>query len=439
VTVGPNIAVYASADAAVTLAGHLQADVTIASWTIQQTYPQTAQYPADALDDPSNDGSQTVGQPTFEASVSASGEVALHLKPTVTFGIVFDSRWKVDPCSVDLVLDGYIIFHAELGLSTNGDNSCPFKYGIDGGSNIYAQLNAPSLFGWGGTTQIPIHAVPRKQLTPDNCESSAVSRRLMRRAELDQFLNSTIGTYGSSASDPHLVSSQMVGVGALSSSNSPALARRVDTFSLGPLITIPTGFLSCPSSSDEEDNTCPLCTSTGCSGGSCPLQRRDDEPLSEGMSCPWNPPPPDDACSDSSITKRAITTKSMTLSWYGTFAYSNYPSCSANSLSDVNGVPKWYMPQDAQMSSCTPAVAKYNKDSGSNTVNGISITKFNTDHVFEVQLVSGFLEWLCDTSSQFSYLSGRIGFPANWGRPDAVWCNAVLGMEQVPFTLPPQR
>jgi chitinase len=39
VTIGPNLAIYASVQAAVTIAGHLQADITIAPWDTQRTYP----------------------------------------------------------------------------------------------------------------------------------------------------------------------------------------------------------------------------------------------------------------------------------------------------------------------------------------------------------------------------------------------------------------
>lgn len=139
--------VYASADAQLTVAGHLEAEVAVSKWEVQQTYPQNDQHPLKALESPDYDGTQTMGKPSFDASVAAKGDIALHLKPRVTFGIVFDDRWKVDPCNVDLVLDRYAIAHAEASASTKSGNSCPFSYGIDAGSSIYAQLSAPKLFG----------------------------------------------------------------------------------------------------------------------------------------------------------------------------------------------------------------------------------------------------------------------------------------------------
>jgi chitinase len=309
----------------------LQADITIAEWDIQQTYPQNANYPVDPIDDPNYDGTQTVGVPTFEASVTATGEVALHLKPEVTFGVVFDSRWKVDPCSVSLVLDGYIIFHAEAMLSTSSDNSCPFTYGIDAGSNLYAQLASPSLCGWGGQQQIPIAAVPRKQITPDVCPATTttLSRRGMG-LEPDYVLNETDRRR---YPDTELVS-------PLGAAYIPDLLKRTDTFTLGPIITIPSGFLSCPSDTNAEDNSCPLCDSSGNSGSLFKRQDGGDTSGSSEMACPWTPAPEDLSCSDSTVAKRAQRTKEITLSWAGTFDYSYYPSCSAGDLSSMSAIPK---------------------------------------------------------------------------------------------------
>lgn len=86
------------------------------------------------------------------------------------------------------------------------------------------------------------------------------------------------------------------------------------------------------------------------------------------------------------------------------------------------------MPENAETSACLPNIMKYRKDSGSSTVNGVSITQFATDHVFEIHLISDFLEWLCGTSKQLSYGGlGRLNFPSGWGRPDATWCSDVFG------------
>ena len=56
------------------------------------------------------------------------------------------------------------------------------------------------------------------------------------------------------------------------------------------------------------------------------------------------------------------------------------------------------------------------------------VNNFNVDHVFEVQLISLFLEWVCGTNKQASYgADAKIPWPSNWGRPDVTWCTAVFG------------
>lgn len=317
VTVGPNLAVYASADASLVVAGHLEAAVTLASWEIQQTYPQSDEHPPQTLDKPDREA-KTVGKPSFDASVSASGEIALHLKPTVTFGIVFDDRWKVDRCAVDLVLDGYVIGHAEAGYSLNGDNSCPFTYGIDAGSEIYAQLSAPKLFDWGGNKRATLASVPRKQITPKSCPGgdSKSLRRWIGEEAVNASSEYISPQSGSLMPIPH------------------GLSKR-DTLTLGPLVTIPDRFLECPGEGGG-NNKCVMCSMYGKDDSSdekdLALTKREDD----SGSCPIYPPGDDERCSDdaSSLAKRAdgTTAKKMVLSFVNSgkkFTYLSYPSCNA--------------------------------------------------------------------------------------------------------------
>ena len=93
-----------SLEPSVTLARHLEYQVNIAGRSTQQTYPQQEPgfQPLD-LEKSDRDGTQILGQPKFDYSVSASGEIATHLLPTITFGIDLEPRSKVDSCKVDLV------------------------------------------------------------------------------------------------------------------------------------------------------------------------------------------------------------------------------------------------------------------------------------------------------------------------------------------------
>ncbi|KAJ5326544.1 hypothetical protein MYU51_014673 [Penicillium brevicompactum] len=437
VTVGPNLAVYASADASLVLAGHLEADVTLASWEIQQTYPQSDKHPDQALEEPDREA-KTIGKPSFDASVTANGEIALHLKPTVSFGIDFDDRWKVPRCAVDLVLDGYVIGHAQAHASLNGDNSCPFSYGIDAGSTMYAQLDAPEEFGWGDDLRVTLAEVPRKQISPSTCVGDSGDKD--KRASLGyETLNAS-----TDAVFPH-------NRGLMPMPVSHNLAKR-DTLTLGPLVTIPDSFLNCPGE-DNGKNFCVMCSMFGKESSDKedskrsvpPLFRRDDDDT-----CPYYPPGDDEKCtdSDSSLLARASdpnTAKKMTLSFLSSkkqFTYLRYPRCNAKNNGPTK-VAKWYLPEFMLSSStdindnrrCSAKTTKENSNQGANNdyyVDGNSdlpAKVFRSEHVFEVHLVSHFLEWVCGGTKEAKYgnLRNKLPFPGNWTAADGTWCNEVFG------------
>lgn len=319
VTVGPNLAVYASADASIVLAGHLEADVTLASWEIQQTYPQNDEYPEKALDEPDREA-KTIGKPHFDASVSANGEIALHLKPTVSFGIDFDDRWKVPRCAVDLVLDGYVIGHAEASYSLNGDNSCPFSYGIDAGSTMYAQLDAPEEFGWGDDLRVTLAEVPRKQITPSTCVGDKGKRTFMGYE-----------AYNSSVEESTSWRDEYMPMPV-----SHSIAKR-DTLTLGPLVTIPDDFLNCPGQGGGK-NFCVMCSMYGTKVSDSDDSKRDVASLfrrDDGGSCPYYPPGDGGKCYDTDSTlfeRDPQETKDLTLSFINNnakFDYLRYPRCNA--------------------------------------------------------------------------------------------------------------
>lgn len=78
------------------------------------------------------------------------------------------------------------------------------------------------------------------------------------------------------------------------------------------------------------------------------------------------------------------------------------------------------------------------KDAGATTVakGRLKTDDFATDHVFEVQSISKFLEWLCQ-GKQLQYAgSGTIQWPSGWQQPDTVWCRAVFGSIHDGFRFP---
>jgi chitinase len=458
VTVGPNLAVYASADASLVLAGHLEADVTLASWEIQQTYPQNDEYPEQALDEPDREA-KTIGKPSFDASITANGEIALHLKPTVSFGIDFDDRWKVPRCAVDLVLDGYVIGHAEAHYSHNGDNSCPFSYGIDAGSTMYAQLDAPDEFGWGDDLRVTLAEVPRKQITPSTCVGDSGDKD--KRAWMGyEAINASTEDVS-----PH-------SRGLMPMPVSHGLAKR-DTLTLGPLVTIPDSFLNCPGEGGGK-NFCVMCSMFGKESSDNKGSKREIPPLfrrDEDDSCPYYPPGDDEKCtdSDSSLFARASdpnTAKKMTLSFLSTknkFTYLRYPRCNAknngpssvakvgshgncvflNEKGMLTSIQKWYLPEFMLSSStdindnrrCSAKTTKENSVQGANNVyyvdgnSDLPATAFRSEHVFEVHLVSHFLEWVCGGTKEAKYgnLRSKLAFPKDWKPADSTWCNEVFG------------
>ncbi|KAL8756549.1 MAG: hypothetical protein Q9184_004463 [Pyrenodesmia sp. 2 TL-2023] len=123
--IGPNFKLIGAVDTEVTLSGHLESQVQITSWEIQQTYPdQGSEWDPKGLSDPNRDGTGSfrgLKQPTFDYSVTASGQSTAHLKPMYEFGIVFDKMWNVNTAKVDVVADGWVRVKAEVGLLNSGN------------------------------------------------------------------------------------------------------------------------------------------------------------------------------------------------------------------------------------------------------------------------------------------------------------------------------
>lgn len=166
-TVGPNFKLFAAAEAEVSLSGHLESRVDIASWDIQQTYPdQSSDWDPKALSSPQRaitlDG---LKQPTFDYSVTATGQITAHLKPTFIFGIDFDKMWNVGAAKVEIEADGWMRVYATAELSNNGN--CPFTYGIDVGADLTARATAPDAFNW-QPRSFPIASIPAKTLIAGN-------------------------------------------------------------------------------------------------------------------------------------------------------------------------------------------------------------------------------------------------------------------------------
>lgn len=263
-----------------------------------------------ALSSPQQDGTRMLEAPSIDASVSVYGEVQLHIKPTVSFGIVFDSQWNVPDCSASLVMDGYVIFHAQASASLNGDRTCPFSYGIDAGADMYAQLSAPPSFNWGGQYPIPVPGLARRQILGETCVGGTSSKRDLEALGTQVEGPRTLPQYGNfsqrtdterlAALSQHMPAPRM----HLSSEYESDLMKR-DTFSIGPIITIPQNFLNCPQLGNDSGEACPICEVSG-NGGSSRKRSDGGEPI---IVCPLIPAPEDDYCGGGDIQKRANSPK----------------------------------------------------------------------------------------------------------------------------------
>lgn len=103
---------------------------------------------------------------------------------------------------------------------------------------------------------------------------------------------------------------------------------------------------------------------------------------------------------------------------------------------------QWYLPEFMLSSSkdindnrrCSAKTTKENSVKSANNAYlvdnkpELNTKFFRSEHVFEVHLVSHFLEWLCAGKDSIPYGSlFTLRFPTGWTRPDSAWCGDVFG------------
>jgi len=252
VTVGPNFRLLGHVDAELTLSGHLESRARIAAWNVQQTYPAANNdfMPKD-LSTLSVDGTgdfQGISHPTFDYSVTTTGTLAAHLRPTFEFGISFDDLWSIPSARVQLVADGSVTLSAK---ATTESGQCPFTYGVDVGVRLYAHVDAPS-FKW-NIPDFDIYPLATKSpIKGDSCPSQ---KRSLNFDDAEYF---ELGESHNSSS--HLLVSRDVYymddvMPVLSLQSDHHLLKRAGTY--GPPFHLPrTGCLFCPTASDDNPTDC---------------------------------------------------------------------------------------------------------------------------------------------------------------------------------------
>lgn len=204
-TIGPQFNLDARVKAGISISGHVEAKVEIASWEVRQTMPeQSSEFAPQTLDEPSrNLDVSGLKQPEFDASVEALGYLEAHLLPTLSFGIKVEDRWNVGACSVDLVADGWVRLRAKSDL-VGGD--CGFAYAVDAGAGLVAKAIVPDAFKTWQPKELPIAAIERTLIPSDGTEwkcltntESVVSRGLNDSVIKRDYLESSVGSISSPA------------------------------------------------------------------------------------------------------------------------------------------------------------------------------------------------------------------------------------------------
>ena len=188
------------------------------------------------------------------------------------------------------------------------------------------------------------------------------------------------------------------------------------------MLTIPPIFFQCPNDSEDKSESCPLCAYPSSTTGSNKARRDDDD------NCPFIAPPADAWCTDSGtaqrrdepIEKRVVKAPKTWVFNGQMLDWAPYPQCTPE---DQGGVTKWYTyPND--LTECSAKVSKVNKDLKANSVGGIPIKmNFATDHVFEVQFMSRFLNWLAGVKT-----TNPVPMRSGWTAASPAWVSNQLGI-----------
>jgi chitinase len=382
--VGPNFKLAGNVKGSLTLAANFEANVNIAQWDIRQTYPTANNdWEPQSKKNPNRDGTQELYAPEFSYGVQAIGSIEAHVMPIVSFGIEFGSKLSSATATINLIADGHVTFSA----NAQGGSSTLFCYGIDAGADLYATIQAPQFPGWTlPQSKFALGSTPAIQIVPYTCP---ISSRDVKINSL--FANGTIPSI-----DPPYSS--------LSSSST--LEKRAQVY--GPVFRIPK--ISCPNSGGAggDPGDCLFC---GSSDDDTPsIEKRD------GETCDIQPLRPDEStCDDGTASKRDLsalldgfvmngssvdqhgqhinylekrtvkygdwTSRGITVQ----ISFGSYPSCNEAAKSQAS---KWYGFEavDTPPNTCPTEISKF--------TSAQKAGPYQTDHVFEVQLVLRFMDML---------------------------------------------
>ncbi|KAL9118258.1 MAG: hypothetical protein Q9187_005199 [Circinaria calcarea] len=416
-TIGPNFKLVGAIEGGITARANFEARVKLAKWDVKQTFPDVnPDWDPAATANPDRDGTDKIGEPQFDASVSAEGYIKASIKPIINFGIDFKPTFlDVASCTVSLVGDGHVTLYAE-GSSGTGETS--FCYGATAGADLYASVQAPEVFGWKlSKPRFDIGSSPAIDIVPKKCPIG--SRDLSEISSTPYEISNP----NSSSLEPWK-----------ESFNDYRLARRAQVY--GPPDIFKLKKLGCPGGTTSGDFPCPLCNNglgdsafrlmARADGGSCPfIAGRTDESTCSGLSAR-------DVYSDSfegnrsygevseshgSLVKRTAKTAQWRENGVDyTLDFGPYPEC--GKARDLGTVTKWY--GFDEYGTTTPACPT---DLQKFAVNQVNPSNYQTDHIFEAQTVLQFLDFL---RGNIQYSQINIPIPNGYTAADSDWVSRVL-------------
>ncbi|KAH8895714.1 hypothetical protein GQ53DRAFT_853840 [Thozetella sp. PMI_491] len=406
ITVGPNFRIFGNVNMDVSLSGHFQADVTLADWDTQVTFPdQGADYdPQNLANINAATGNEGI-KPTIDWTVSAKGQITAHVKPTVSFGISWGPAFQLPNCEVDLVADGYLTAYvsATAGAGT-GSKLC---YGVNTGTSLSVKLDAPSQFNW---------------ILPQNPWSLASWGPVGIIPETCPIQTRDLGIDGPA------IPSRISPPANLTHSS---LSEKRGNIVIGPLLRLPFG-LTCPSASGQvsgDVTECPLCTSDITNskrdllvrdeGDFCVVLEKSDEPTCpDGVSKRFEFDSVDIGnlssltleARGSMLEKRAWQEK--TFPWFGYLLSTDiYPTC--GTAAGLAPISKWFGFNSPANTACLPTIHQFT------TAQITTSQDYVTEHVFEPQNLKDFMAWLVQGDPR--------PFAANYqSRATVQWVSEVL-------------
>ncbi|SPJ79175.1 related to chitinase [Fusarium torulosum] len=399
VTVGPNFKLYGQLEGKATLGVDFETQVKLAEWDIYQTFPVVDKNWEPGTFEPADKSGKQALEPEFEYGVAVSGHLSAHVKPTITFGIDWNKKFaSIDSCSVNLVADGHVTFHAEAEAGGRANRFC---YGVDVGADLYATIEAPKMFSWAlPTSPFMLTEVNDVTIFPSGLKNEACaspSSKTTRRRDT---------TFRPSRNN-----------------NTSSLSKRATRY--GPLIPKLEGLFCAGEVDFDGIPPCDACGSDSKTGHNDALQKREEEICwLDPYATKKNTCPTDSVSSNAQRSLRdrsVLEPREQKNPTYWAHAggsidlhFPTYPSCGV--ARGDSKIKKWYGYPKKQPKA-TPCEATLKPLRGDK----VNMREFVTEHIYEAQLLREFFDWMVGDKR-----SGSRPFPVGYTRPDRNWISEVL-------------